>query len=254
MYDTIEDSSNCISKSCFFLLFRPPVSTSCFDLLFLLPVSTSCLYLLSGPHVDHLHAEANVLKVREHSELLSAQYFARCLEPENVNNSITTRDSPKRRMKETLFTRHRSTVEPMIIAKDRKATLQAIHIMAVNQDVTSLRRNVVLDDRPPLINISEKELTRRERTTLPPLRSGYCRLLGSFKGRISRDASLDVVVVVRLPRPMEGNGVTPIFRSLQNCQFHHRRLESLEHFNVLYIYIILSTTVSHFWTLRMFFF
>ena len=44
-------------------------------------------------------------------------------------------------------------------------------------------------------------------------------------------------VVVRLPRPMEGNGATPIFRSLQNCQFHHRRLESLEHFNVLYIYI-----------------
>ena len=36
---------------------------------------------------------------------------------------------------------------------------------------------------------------------------------------------LESVVVVRLPRPMEGNGVTPIFRSLQNCQFHHRRLE-----------------------------
>ena len=67
-----------------------------------------------------------------------------------------------------------------------------------------------------------------------------------------------IVVVVRLPRPMEGNGGgggTPIFKSLQNCQFHHRRLESLEHFNVLYIYIyILSTTVSHFWTLRMSFF
>ena len=30
--------------------------------------------------------------------------------------------------------------------------------------------------------------------------------------------------------------MTPIFRSLQNCQFHHRRLES-EHFNVLDIYI-----------------
>ena len=77
--------------------------------------------------VDHLHAEANVLEVREHSELLSAQYLARCLEPENVNNSITTRDTPKRRLKETLFTRHRSTVEPMMIAKDRKSTLQAIH-------------------------------------------------------------------------------------------------------------------------------
>ena len=95
-------------------------------------------------------------------------------------------------MKETLFTRHRSTVEPMMIAKDRKATLQAIHTMAVKQAVTSLRRNVVLDDRPPLINISEKELIRRERTTLPQLRSGHCRILGSYNSRIRKDASLDV--------------------------------------------------------------
>ena len=142
--------------------------------------------------VNHLHAEANVLKVRELAELLSAQYLTRCLEPENVNNSITTRDPPKTRMKETLFTRHRSTVEPMMIAKDRKATLQAIHTMAVNQAVTSLRRNVVLDDRPPLFNISEKELTSKERTTLAQLRSGHCRLLGSYKRRISKDASLYV--------------------------------------------------------------
>ena len=35
---------------------------------------------------------------------------------------------------------------------------------------------------------------------------------------------MSVVVVVRLPRPMEGNGVTPIFRFFQNCQFHHMRL------------------------------
>ena len=95
-------------------------------------------------------------------------------------------------MKETLFTRHRSAVEPLMIAKDRKTTLQAIHTMAVNQAVTSLGRNVVLDDRPPAINISEKELTRKERTTLAQLRSGHCRLLGSYKSRISKDVTLDV--------------------------------------------------------------
>ena len=55
----------------------------------------------------------------------------------------------------------------------------------------------------------------------------------------------EVVVVVRLPRPMEGNGATPIFRSLQNCQFHHRRLESLEHFNVLYIYIYIYIYIAY---------
>ena len=142
--------------------------------------------------VDHMHAEDNMLKVKEHSELLSAQYLARCLEPNNVNFSITTREPPKRMMKETLFTRHRSAVEPLLIANDRKTTLHAIHTMAFNQAVTSLARNVVLDDRPPAINISEKELTQKERTTLAQLRSGHCRPLGSYKSRISKDVSLDV--------------------------------------------------------------
>ena len=174
-----------------------------------LRVSTGCHKLSS---VDHLHGEANVLKVREHSELLSAQHLARYLEPENVNNSITTRDTPKRWMKETLFTRHRRTVAPMMIAKDRKATLQAIHTKAVNQAVTSQRRNVVLDDRPPLINISETELTRKERTTLAQLRSGHCRLLGSYKSRISKDASLDVCA---------DRGKTPHYvKYLFNCPAH----------------------------------
>ena len=152
-----------------------------------LRISTGCHKMSC---VNHLHAETNMLKVREHSELLSAQYLARCMEPENVNNSITTRNSPKRLMKETLFTRHRSVVELMMIAKDRKATLQAIHTMAVW--VISLRRNVVLDDRPLLSNISEKELTRKEHTTLAQIRSGHCRLAGFYKSRISKDASLYV--------------------------------------------------------------
>ena len=158
----------------------------------------------------------DVLKVREHSELLSAQYLARCLEPENVNNSITTRDTPKRQMKETLFTRHRSTVEPMMIAKDRKSSLQAIHTKAVNQAVNSQRRNVVLDDRPPLINISEKEQTRKECMTLAQLRSGHCRLICSYKSRISKDASL--VVCGKTP-----HNVNHLF----NCPAHPTTMSDL---------------------------
>ena len=67
--------------------------------------------------IDHLHTEAEMLKVKEHSELLSAQYLDRCLEPENVCHPITTRATPERQMKETLYTRHRDTVEPMMVKK-----------------------------------------------------------------------------------------------------------------------------------------
>ena len=34
--------------------------------------------------VDHLHVEAEILKVMEHSEIQYAQYLARCLKPENI--------------------------------------------------------------------------------------------------------------------------------------------------------------------------
>ena len=40
-----------------------------------LRIATGCHKMSS---VDHLHVEAKMLKVMEHSELLSAQYLARC--------------------------------------------------------------------------------------------------------------------------------------------------------------------------------
>ena len=79
-----------------------------------LRIATGCDKMSS---INHLHTEAEMLKVKEHSELLSAQYLARCLEPGNVCHPITTRATPERQMKETLYTRHRNTVEPMMVKK-----------------------------------------------------------------------------------------------------------------------------------------
>ena len=50
----------------------------------------------------------------------------------------------------------------------------------------------MLGGRPRPINNSEKELTRKERSTLAQLRSGHCRRLGSYKSRTKKDASIDV--------------------------------------------------------------
>ena len=72
----------------------------------------------------------------------------------------TTDDLPKQ-------LEDRNTVEPIMVKNDRKATLQALHTDAVDKAVKSHERNVVLDGRPPPIRSSEKELTRKERSTLP---------------------------------------------------------------------------------------
>ena len=108
-----------------------------------LRIATGCHKMSS---VDHLHVEVEMLMVMEYSELLSAQYLARCLEPENVCHSIPTRETPKRRMKETIFTRHLNTVEAMMLADNRKATLQATHTDTVNKAVKDQENNIVLDD------------------------------------------------------------------------------------------------------------
>ena len=92
-----------------------------------------------------------------------AQYLASCLEPGNVCHPITTRATPERQMKEMLYTRQRNTVEPMMLKNDRTATLQALHTAAVVKAVQCHERNVVLDGRS--ISNSEKELTRKERST-----------------------------------------------------------------------------------------
>ena len=80
-------------------------------------------------------------------------------------HSITTRATPKTQMKEALYTRHQNTVEPMMVEKDRKATLQALHTDAVNKAVKIHERNVVLTSRPLPISNSEKDLARKERST-----------------------------------------------------------------------------------------
>ena len=111
-----------------------------------LRIATGCHKMSS---IDHLYTEAEMLKVKEHSELLSAQYLARCLEPGNVCHPITTRAIPERQMKETLYTRHRNTVEPIMVKNDRKAILQALHTAAVVKAVQCHERNVVLGGRTP---------------------------------------------------------------------------------------------------------
>ena len=97
-------------------------------------------------------------------------------------------DLPPREMKETIFIRHYQTVLPLLANK--KGTLQALHISFVNTAIGNMKDNRVLNNRPPSINDEETLLPRRQRTTLSQLRSGYCKLLNSYKKRLKQSDSL----------------------------------------------------------------
>ena len=91
------------------------------------------LRIITGSHkmssIDHIHSETKMLQVEDHLNLLSVQYLVQCLE--NVCHHITKMNLLPREIKEKIFTRHYQTVL-LLLANNRKDTLQALHTSFVN--------------------------------------------------------------------------------------------------------------------------
>ena len=68
-----------------------------------------------------------------------------------------------------------------------KQHLKTIHTNEVRSYITSRERNQVLEDKPPEINPTERNLPRSTRSSLSQLRSGYCPILKSYMARIDPD-------------------------------------------------------------------
>ena len=130
--------------------------------------------------IDHLHQKFFTLKVKDHSDMLSAQYLVNCLEKEHVCYGITTQEPRPRPMKETLHSRHHSTVFHRLGTR-RKEGHQNMHTYTVDSDIQLQENNIVLRERPPSISDEEQRLNRRQRCTLSQLRSGHCHLLQDYK-------------------------------------------------------------------------
>ena len=104
-------------------------------------------------------------------------------------------------------TKHRTTVEPINVEKDRKSTLHALHTDAVNEAVKCNHRNVVLYGRPPPISDSKKKKNPGRNSQLG---YGYCWLLDSYKGIIKNDAGLNLCAeCCKTPRDVKHLSVCP---------------------------------------------
>ena len=102
------------------------------------------------------------------------------LEEDHVCHTIKSQEQRHRPMKETLHSRHHTTVLPRLGAS-RKESLQNLHTHAVDSDIQLLGNNRVLKERPLPISDEEQRPNRRQRCTLSQLRSGHCHLLQDYK-------------------------------------------------------------------------
>ena len=84
--------------------------------------------------IDHLHQESITLRLKDHSDMLSAQYLVNCLEEDHVSHGITIQEPRPRPMKETLHSRHHSTVLPRL-GSNRMESHQNLHTHAVDSAI-----------------------------------------------------------------------------------------------------------------------
>ena len=111
--------------------------------------------------IDHLYQESLTLRVNDHSDMLSAQYLVNCLEEDHVCHGITTQEPRPRSMRETLHSRHHSTVLPRL-GSSRMEGYQNLHTHAVYSAIQLQGNNRVLKKRPPPISGEEQRLDRRQ--------------------------------------------------------------------------------------------
>ena len=110
------------------------------------------------------------------------------LEEDHTSHGITIQEPRPRPMKETLHSRHLSTVLPRL-GSNRMESHQNLHTHAVDSAIQLQGNNRVLKKHPPPISDEEQRLNRRQRCTLSQLRSGHCHLLQDYKHRMFGEPS-----------------------------------------------------------------
>ena len=155
-------------------------------------VQNAALRTPTGAHkmasIDHLHQESLTLRVKDHSDMLSAQYLVNCLEEDHVCHGITIQEPRPRPMKETLYSRHHSSVLPRL-GSNRMESLHNLYTHAIDSAIQLQGNNRVLKKRPAPISDKKQRLNRRQQCTLSQLRSGHCHLLQDYKHRVFGEPS-----------------------------------------------------------------
>jgi hypothetical protein len=122
-------------------------------------VQNSALRITTGCHmkapIQHLHTETKVLPIVDHLDLKCAQYLASSLRHDSINRDTVLLPQGKRKMKNTLYSKYISMVEPhlrdgVILEANYKRVLKDMHTAAVASSIGRCGPHPVLGCRPPL--------------------------------------------------------------------------------------------------------
>ena len=127
-----------------------------------------------------------LLPLKEHGQLLTKQFLLNCHLPRHPGNKFVNQPLPRRKLKPTIMNLKEevSHLLPISDKKNLRQKMNIIHREVVEDTIQKYPDNKVLNESPPEINQEELSLTRKSRSQLSQLRSGYSRILNSYNSRI----------------------------------------------------------------------
>jgi hypothetical protein len=158
-------------------------------------IQNSAFRTVTGCHlkspIPFLHSECGELMVKDHLELLCAQYLASAMRPSHPSHDVVTSPAGPRHMKETLHSKCIDLVEPhltggLMLEINYKKSIDALHSSAVTKAICAAGPNVVLGRHPPKFNPEELTLSRAHRCAIRQLKSGYCHRLNTYLHSIGK--------------------------------------------------------------------
>ena len=139
--------------------------------------------------IDHLHQETKVMKIKDHSLMISKQYHVNCFLPGHPGHKNIGPYGKHRNLQKTVI-QHKDDIYNFLPVLDKKEVRKAqnkIHTQDVKSAIRSYKPNRVLGRQPPKINKREHKLERPARVALSQLRSGFSTRLNSWKHRVNPD-------------------------------------------------------------------
>lgn len=148
-----------------------------------LRIATGCLKM---SNTDHLHQETKVLPLQPHATLITKQFLLYSHLPGHPGQKHLDRPPPPRDKKKTAldFKDDLAHLPAVVDKRSYKQGLKSLHTSAVQKVKNDYTDNRVLNARPPEIHPDELTLTRRARTSLSQLRSGFSRKVNEYMHRL----------------------------------------------------------------------
>jgi hypothetical protein len=133
-------------------------------------------------NLQHLHEECSLLPIPNHIKLHTSLFNQRAQLPSHPSHKLTLPNTNARHLRQTAFDNVNFTVN---ITTDTnhpstetiKANCKTIHSTIVQNYLSSLKPNPIINQIPPPIHNSELSLSRDSRCLLSQLRSGHSRFL-----------------------------------------------------------------------------